>query len=246
MTRISVFLALALLVAAPTTTGWAADVSATVDLVSAYVFRGVTFNNSAVLQPGLEVSGLPVTLGVWGNFDLADYEEIGLESGQFTEVDIYGSYDIPVPTEAVGVSVGYTEYTYPSGGGDADRELSLGAELGMALAPSLGIYYGVDGGIEDSLYVEASVGHDVELPGEMSLGLGATVAYSSPDEGEDGFSHYTASADLSCGMFVVGLTYIGQIDDDVLADMAEATEDTEASAGYDTELVAKIGISRDF
>jgi hypothetical protein len=38
----------------------AADVSAYVDFASAYVFRGVTLNNGLVMQPGVEVSGLPI------------------------------------------------------------------------------------------------------------------------------------------------------------------------------------------
>ena len=50
------------------------SVSMSADLASAYVFRGSTFNDGAVLQPGIEIGGLPVTVGLWANFDLADYD----------------------------------------------------------------------------------------------------------------------------------------------------------------------------
>ncbi|MDP6631544.1 MAG: MltA-interacting MipA family protein, partial [Kiritimatiellia bacterium] len=46
--------------------GMAAEASVSLDVASAYVFRGATLNDGLVLQPGLEISGLPVTLGVWG------------------------------------------------------------------------------------------------------------------------------------------------------------------------------------
>jgi len=117
-----------------------AEAEVTVDVASAYVFRGVTFNDSAVLQPGLSASGLPVDLSVWGNLDLADYDDAGLESGQFTEIDLAASYDIPLKLDPLGLSVGYTEYVYPSVGGDADREVSAGASLGVPLEPSITVY----------------------------------------------------------------------------------------------------------
>ncbi|MCP4628823.1 MAG: hypothetical protein GY850_35745, partial [bacterium] len=42
----------------------------TVDVASAYVFRGTTFNDEVVIQPGVELSGRAITLGVWANYDL--------------------------------------------------------------------------------------------------------------------------------------------------------------------------------
>jgi uncharacterized protein (TIGR02001 family) len=232
----------------------AAEASAGVDVASAYVFRGVTFNDGLVAQPYLEVSGLPIDLGVWANFDIDDYDGAA-NDGQFSEIDLYASYAVPI--EAFDLSIGYTEYTYPGSGGDpevtlgamgeaeaegtfgeSDREVSVSAGLDVPLAPSVGVYYGLDGGIEDDMYVEASVGHDIEMD-EVSLSLGATVGYVNPDadDAEDGFSHYTVSASLSYAMLSAGVTYIGQIDDDVLPD---------GPGAYDAEVVGTIGIAYDF
>jgi len=216
----------------------AAEASLSLDLANAYIFRGATFNDGAVLQPGLEVGGLGgLSVGVWGNLDLDDYDG-AVEDGQFQEVDLYGSYALPV--EALDLSVGYCEYLYPSGGGDADREVSLSAGVGAGCVDlGAGIHYGVDGGIEDSLYVELSAGTSVELAEDLDLDLGATVSYVSPDEGEDGFSHYTASVGLSYAAVSAGVTYVGQIDDDVLPDVADG-------GAYDVEVLGTIGAGIEF
>jgi len=210
----------------------AAEATVGLDVKSAYVFRGATYNDGFVAQPYLEVSGLPIDLGVWGNFDIDDYDG-AVEDGQFSEIDIYGSYTIPV--DVVDASIIYTEYTYPSGGGDADREIGL--TIGPKDCPvqsSLGIYYGLDGGIEKSFYAEASVGHDFDLSEELVLNVGALVGYMNIDDGEDGFSHYELSATLSYNIFSAGVTYIDTIDDDVLGD------------AYDVDIVGFVGVSYDF
>jgi len=235
----------------------AAEASATLDMASAYVFRGATFNDGLVVQPGLEVSGMPVRLGVWGNLDLDDYDG-ALDEGQFSEVDLYAAYELPMPEKCpLGLSVGYTEYLYPGFGdavletdaegkptagatqGEADREFSLSAGLDIPLSPSVTVYYGVAGGLEDSIYVEGSVGHGFTIAETVSLDLGALVAYSSPDVGEDGFSHVEASAALGYSIFRAGVTYIGQIDDEVLVDV-------EDGGAYDVEVVGVLGVGYAF
>lgn len=222
-----------------------AEAEVTVDVASAYVFRGITFNDSAVLQPGLSASG-PIDVSVWGNLDLADYDEIGLESGEFTEIDIAASYDIPLDLDPVAFSIGYVEYTYPSAGGDSDREVTLGASLSIPLEPSLTAYYGIDGAVDESIYVELAAGIEEELIEGLSGNLGALVAFASPDEGDDGFSHYSVSAGLSYGILSASVTYVGQIDDDVLPDMVPASVDEDGAAGYDVEVYGMVGIATSF
>jgi len=209
-----------------------ATVSMSVDLASAYVFRGSTFNDGAVLQPGLEVGGLPVTVGVWANFDIDDYDG-AVEGSQFSEIDIYASYDL-----GAGFGLGYCEYTYPSGGGDADREVSLSYEADLPGSPSISVNYGIDGGIEKSLYVEAGVSHEIETE-TTTISLGAAVGYADPDEGESGFSHFALSAGASYGVASLTLNYVGQIDDDVLPDV-------EDGGSYDVGFYATLGVSKEF
>jgi len=210
----------------------AAEATVGADLSSAYVFRGDTLNDGLVAQPSLEVAGLPVTLGVWGNLDIDD---AGSNDGDFSEVDFYGSYGLPV--EGVDASVGYCEYIY---GDDAfDREVSLSVGVDAPLAPTVGIYYGVDGMIEESLYVDLGISHELELAEGVGLGLGALIGYSNPDSGEDGFKQYEVSAALSYNIVSASVKYIGQVDDEVLVDV-------EDGGFYDADVVGTIGISHAF
>lgn len=206
--------------------GYESEVTLGLDVASAYVFRGATLNDGFVAQPYAEIGGLPITFGVWANFDIDDYDG-AVEGGQFSEVDFYASYDIPV--DIVDVSIGYTEYTYPSGGGDADREFGLNFGFDCPLNPSLGVYYGVDGSIEDNLYADLSVGTDISITEDLSIDLSALVGYLDPDAGPDGFSHYEVTAGLGIlDWLSIDATYIDTIDDDVLG------------AAYDTEFVGAV------
>ncbi len=215
---------------------YGADASLSLDVASAYVFRGTTFNDGLNLQPGMEVGGLGgLSVGVWGVLDLDDYDGAVVEN-QFEEVDLYASYALPV--EILDLSVGYTEYLYPSAGGDADREvgLSIGKSVGpVALAADL--YYGLDGAIEKQFYSELSAGTEFDI-GCIGAELGAMVAFVDPDEGESGFSHFSLSAGLGYGAFGASVAYIGQIDDDVLVDV-------EDGGGYDVEVVGMLSAAVD-
>lgn len=232
---------------------FAADASVGVDFASAYVFRGVTFNDGLVAQPYADVSGLPIDFGVWANLDLSDHDG-ALEEGQFSEVDLYASYSLPIEGP-VGLSIGYTEYLYPGAGGDpepndegdivatqgeADRELSLSAGLDTVLAPSLTVYYGLDGAIESGIYVELAVEAGMDLSEAASLSIGATLGYYSPDEGEEGLNDGSVSAGISYALsesaeIAASVTYVAQLDDEVLSD-----ED------YDTEIFGVVGVSYGF
>lgn len=211
-----------------------AETSVSVDLASAYVFRGTTFNDGLVVQPGLETAVGGFAVGVWGNLDMENYDG-AVAKREFSEIDLYGSYSLPV--EAVDLSIGYTEYTYPGAKSEADRELSLSAELDVLLAPSLSAYYGVDGGIEKTLYIEIGAGHEFEMESGVGIELGAAMGYLNPDKGASGFSHFTAMLGASYSVLSASVTYVGRIDDDVLPD---------GRGAYDVDIYGTLGIAHDF
>ncbi|MFZ5981206.1 MAG: TorF family putative porin, partial [Candidatus Zixiibacteriota bacterium] len=71
----------------------AAQVSAGTDVVSAYVWRGMTFNDEAVVQPYLNVAaenGFGVS--VWGNYDVGDYGGTLAQDNEFSEIDLTLTY----------------------------------------------------------------------------------------------------------------------------------------------------------
>lgn len=242
-------LAAAIGMAALLGTARAAEVTLTADTASAYVFRGATFNDGAVFQPGMSVGGLkvgeteiPLSLGVWGNMDLekvqADGETVA-EAGKFSEVDLTASLALPTVIEGLGWSVGYTDYLYPEAGGDPDREVSLSFSVDTLFAPTFAAYYGVDGLIEKSTYLECGVSHSVALPGEVGLNLGTKVGYSIPDEGEEGFNSLDLTAGLSWKAVTASVTYVAQLDDDVLVDAKDG-------GLYDVEVVGKLSLAQTF
>ena len=230
------------------------EVSLSLDAASAYVFRGATFNDGAVLQPGMEVSGMklgefeiPITLGVWGNLDLDKNEAEGEDgsketvaaSGKFSEVDLYASLEMPTLVEGLDWSVGYTEYLYPQAGGDPDREVNIAFAVDTMLAPAFTAYYGVDGLIEKSTYLEFGVSHGFALTDALGLELGATLGYLIPDEGEEGFNSLDLSAALSWKAVTASVVYVAQLDDEVLVDV-------EDGGLYDVEVVGMISLAQTF
>lgn len=222
-----------------------ADVSATADFASAYIFRGVTLNDGLVFQPGAKISGFPipeeygsVAVGTWANFDIND---IG-GGREFSEVDYYATYALPI--KAVDLSTTYTEYTYPQGA-SADREVALavGKAIGESgLYPSLTVNYGLYGLVEKNWYIQGGLDYTKKLMEALTLSTGVKVAYLVSDAGKDGFNDATAKVGLSYALTenwaVNGsLNYVAQLDDEVLVD---------AVGAYDKEAFAMLGLSCNF
>ncbi|QHI68560.1 TorF family putative porin [Tichowtungia aerotolerans] len=225
----------------------AADVSAYVDFASAYVFRGVTLNNGLVMQPGLEASGFAVpeeygsvAVGIWGNYDINNIRDnTGKETGDFSRIDYYVSYSLPV--DAMDVSVGYIEYTYPNGGtSDKELNLTLGSALGTnGLYASFGINYGVGGEIDDTWYIQPALSYETDISDALFASAGVSVGYVV-DGDTTGFNDATASLGLDYALndnwsVSAGLTYIAQLDEAVLND-----------DDYDVAVVGTVGVGCDF
>jgi hypothetical protein len=195
--------------------------SAGLDLNTAYIFRGATVNDDVNLNPTMGVDlGSGLSVGTWANFNT--------DSSDFDEVDLTAGYALPMGENApVGVSLGYTEYLYPnkSGATAADREVGIVAACsgGTILQPSLGVYLGIDGGIDEQVYLELTSGYTVALSEDLSLDLGATLGYIADRDlanGETGLSHLTLSAgtgvETGFGTANIGVSYIVETDDKVL------------------------------
>lgn len=199
-----------------------AEVSVSMDFVSAYVYRGATFLDGASFQPGIEVSGFglaeeygAVAAGAWGSADLE-----GDNSSTFQESDWYVSYSLPV--DAVDVSVGYCEYSYAAGVADKEMSVGLGYDL-SGIALGAGAYFMTGGDFVGQIYADVSVGYDLEVTEDIAVSLGARLGYleAGPDGDESGFSDYDLSIGTSYPLsdtWSAGIsgTYIGEIDEDIV------------------------------
>lgn len=227
-------MAFLLATAAVSSQAWGASISkeestplisttASIDLVSSYVFRGVTLNKNPAIQPGLEAAIGDFTVGTWASLAL-DAEEGEGEK----EVDFYASYGLAL-TEVLSVSVGVAEYIYPETDVDNDREVSAGIELDTILSPSLSANFGIDGAVEDTAYYELGLSQDVYTSGDFSSSLGTAIAYLDPDVGEAGLAFVQLIASLSYKEFNAAANYLVETDDEVQS--LEGAEKTYLSLG---------------
>lgn len=227
------------------------EVSITADFASAYVFRGTTFNDEAVFQPGIEATGLglpegagSLTIGVWGNYDIGDYGGT-LKSSEFSEVDLYASYGLPTLVDGLDLFIGWTEYTYPTAASVADKEANFGAGYEVAgVALGATAYLGVGGGVNGNAYYELAAGYDLELSEALGASLGVSAAYFDPDTGTAGWNDGSLSAALSYAVFEnwsvgASVAYIAQLDDEVLMDV-------EDGGGYDVDVVGVLSLAGSF
>ncbi|WP_291972331.1 TorF family putative porin [Lutibacter sp.] len=95
------------------------------DLASRYVWRGIEFSDSPVIQPYVEYTLGNLTLGIW-----ASYETGGQVIGQ--EFDLYASYSFGA------VSLGFTDYSFPVDG-LSDRYFQLKNHVGELMVSFEGV-----------------------------------------------------------------------------------------------------------
>ncbi len=213
----------------------AADVTIGADVVSSYVWRGITLNEDVVVQPSVAIehpSGL--ALEVWANFDIGDDDGTYAER-QFSEVDFDLSYSVDI--EMVTLTIGYIEYTFPGAGevswvnedeftlqASADRELYVGVGAEVLPGLSLDLTVAQNLATSDGTYAVLSAEYGYEVLEGLTLALNGSVAYGAKGvtlTGEDGFHDYsiglTAEKDVAEGLSVSAfVTYVGSLDSDVL------------------------------
>ena len=203
---------------------YAADATVGVDINSAYVWRGMTFNDGLVFQPSLDVAAGGFGLNVWGNLDASDYDD-AVESGEFSEVDITVSYGFDL--EPVGITVGYIEYLFPTtevGGGEAAREffVSFGMDIVEGLSAGLDIYYEFE--LMDEYYASLGLGYSTALSDAVSLDFGAALGYAGDEysaDGDGGLYDYSLSAGLGYAVsdslsLAASINYVDAFDEDKL------------------------------
>ena len=191
------------------------------DLNSAYVWRGITFNDGAVFQPAIDVSHGGFGVNVWGNLDIDDYNGT-LEDGEFSEVDLTLSYGFPIGP--VDVSFGYIEYLFPHSDSDGTREVFVGGSISPLENLSLGadLYYDFDE--VEGFYAALGASYGFEPMEKLSLEAGVVIGIADNDfsTGDKGGFHeinlslsgsYVINDSFSVGAMIA---YTNPLDNDVL------------------------------
>jgi len=200
----------------------ALEAEAAISANNAYVFRGATINDDINVNPSASIDiykGL--TFGTWGNFNT--------DTSQFDEIDYTLGYEFDLGN---GFSPGitYIEYTYPGAEGDADREVLLTESTSIAgVGLDLLVGIGIDGAFEDGIYLEAKPQYSLPIASDLGLDIGVTIGAELGDNFDDnGVSHVTLDTGTSYNGFDIGLAYVIEADDDVLA----VDEDFIVTVGY--------------
>jgi len=200
------------------------------DWLSGYIWRGQVLgsDNHIVLQPNASItfgeSGFAV--GLWGSFFLAKIREDRFDP--VDELDYFVSYDRALG-ESFGVSLGYTQYSFPNvreiGAINHSEEFWVGLSMNNVFAPSVTYFY--DFGIVDAYYLTAGIAPEFKLREDedaSTLSLGASIAFSGEGYGgSSGFNDLTITVALNktMGRFTFSPTVgVAMADDSVNPDDA--------------------------
>jgi hypothetical protein len=244
--------AMFLLVCLAATPVMAASATAAVDINSAYVWRGQTFNDGLVLQPSIDVAadnGFGVN--VWGNYDIDDYNDT-LDDNEFSEIDLTVSYGFTIGKLDIGMGV--IEYTFPAtetSAVNATTELyvSLGVPIVGGLSASANVYYDIDA-YDELSYATLGLSYAYDITDKLNMEAGGSIAYAGDDfsqaaGGDDGgLYNYTLSLSLGYTLtdawsVAANFTYVDALDDDNL-------KDVEDGGLMDTNFIYGVNVSYAF
>ena len=204
----------------------AAEGSIYADVLSAYVYNGLQYNDEAVFQPGLDVAG-PFGFGysLWANMDLTDNPASTAPntSGEWSEVDLSLNWTAP-SAGPLTFSAGGLYYIYPQSSSTvatnadgsvetvskapADGSYQVFAKVAadFPLAPAVKFCHELDN--TDDWIVLVTVGHGFDLTDKLALNLGAVLGFAGDYYVESNygsgtgaaFTHAQFDAALSCAL----------------------------------------------
>jgi uncharacterized protein (TIGR02001 family) len=247
---ISLAAALILLVGMAAAPAVAAEATAAIDFASAYVWRGLTFNDGFVIQPSIDVAAKNgFAVNVWGNYDKDDYDN-QVQSDDFSEIDLTVSYSKTFGK--LDASVGVISYLFPGAGSDsetAEAYVSLGYPIVGGLSVSLDVYYDFEL-LDELSYATLGLSYAYDINDKVSLEAGATAGWAGEDfsagYGGDDSGLWDYSLSLSVGYAITdawsasaGVTHVGALDDDNLID-------GNTAGTLDTETYATVGVAYAF
>ncbi len=97
----------------------AAQSTAEIALVSAYVWRGQVYNGDAVVQPQFTTAFNNFSFNVWANYDIK--ENVAGNEGDLSEIDLTLAYTLPLDINDVSFDVGAISYQFPANGDSASE-----------------------------------------------------------------------------------------------------------------------------
>ncbi|MDX9868151.1 MAG: TorF family putative porin [Kiritimatiellia bacterium] len=158
----------------------------TLDLFSAYVWRGCVYNDEPVFQPAATLAYATgefgtFGLGLWGNLDLTDRNR-QVSGGGLNEIDysLFHTFDAGDFT----LEWGHLWYTFPKVNGrdycDSTKEVYLSVSHNNDLVtPFASLTYDYD--LLDGFYFNAGLNKEVALSDQLTLGAEISVGAGDDD-----------------------------------------------------------------
>jgi hypothetical protein len=184
-----------------------------------YIFKGVAFAGDSVwtdVNYTFDGLAVPVTVGAWYLNGIND----SAQGAAFDELNLYVSAALGT-FAGFDVDLGYTHYTFPEFrsniaplGGYGEANLGISRSLGFIdLKYSLAYAFGGGGAAPSGWFHQLGAEKAVSLTDDISLVLGAGVAYSDGYWDGSGWNHYyaTASLPISLNCRTTLTPYIGYI-----------------------------------
>ncbi|GBE04388.1 bacterial protein of unknown function [bacterium BMS3Abin10] len=171
--------------------------SASVDVMSNYVWRGLKLSNAYVVQPSVGITYGGFGANLWANWD-SDW----MDSGEHTETDLTLNYSFSV--DKLSFDTGYIYYALEGSPNDT-QEVYMSAGFDVVLSPALTVYYDFEEG--HGAFIVASVGHSFELPEGVTFDVGASASFNAEnlvmgtDADGEAFSDFY-NADLSASLSI--------------------------------------------
>ena len=203
---------------------WAAEGSIYADVLSAYVYNGLQYNDEAVFQPGLDVAG-PLGLGysLWANMDLTDNPASTApnSAGEWSEVDLGLNWTAP-SVGPLTLSVGGIYYVYPQSSStvatnddgtvaavstapaDGSYQVFAKAAADLPLAPAVKFCHELDN--TDDWIALFTVTHGFDLMDKLALNLGAVLGFAGEYYVESNYGSGTGAA-FTHAQFDAALSY---------------------------------------
>ncbi|RMD78246.1 MAG: hypothetical protein D6820_10295 [Lentisphaerae bacterium] len=179
------------------------SISAGADAYSKYVWRGQLLNDEEVFQPSLDIGLAGFNLNLWRSMDITDIHENNDERFRAQEMDYTLSYETALTSDLT-VSGGMIFYNFPGTGVDGTQEIFASASW-STLVGDLGLSSFIDIDEAKAYYLTLSFGKEFELRKDLSLSIGASLAWQD----EDYNTFYFGYADSSLGdlTFSMSLDY---------------------------------------
>ncbi|MBU0678125.1 MAG: TorF family putative porin [Verrucomicrobia bacterium] len=210
----------------------AAEATVGADFMSAYVFRGITYNDGFVIQPMIDVAAENgLSYNVWANWDVDDYNG-AVNNNDFQEIDLSVAYALPLPSDSVEASFTVSSFSFPGSELESTSEAILDVSVTVIEHVSVGLQVAYEFDEVDDVYAAACIGLNLPVTEDVSINLGAKAGYVGSDysvTGEEGFQEYEISlaTTIPVGEDIevsAMLNYVDNIDEDVLPDAAMDTD----------------------